>query len=60
MNRSLIDFDHYRARAREERALAIAAFGRGVVAILFKFWMRLIDAMIALTRRPMGGADAAR
>ena len=51
-------FDHYVARAREERSKAIAAFGQQVVAVV-----SLIAARLVRRRRrhlatiPLGGRD---
>ena len=50
-------FDHYLARAREERAKAISAFGRQVFAAVSRMAARLVRRRRRPTTVPLDRAD---
>ena len=50
-------FDHYVAKAREERAKAISAFGRQVVAAASRIVARLVRRRWRLAAVPLDRAD---
>jgi hypothetical protein len=50
-------FDHYVAKAREERAQAISAFGRQVIAAASRMAARLVPRRRRLAAVPLDRAD---
>ena len=50
-------FDHYVAKAREERAKAIAGFGRRVIAAASRIAARLVGRRRRVTTIPLDRAD---